>query len=363
MKVLLACSPIEGLGGRQACSVATKAWREVRPGDEIRAWAVSDGRPVPGGTSGLDEVLGGVPAPLESHPRLHAWRTESQVLFDYTNLLALDPFDGIARQASSSMIGKDLAWAGDEGLRQAVVALPGPSAVSDLGFAILDALAPETAGAGLGERIRAARARLGALHVTTLAADEQRLTGFRGIARTRMRRDGLCPHQAQIRDAEVAENVEAIAEACAGAVASLLGSGPDPRGAYAGSGGGAAFMLEALGARTCPVGDVAVRTRLAAHVKEVDIALYVASQIEAGLPSGLLALIDEAPQETPVVLVYDHGGIARTELRGLQVAGAYELRPDLAFMPREGAGPGVDPKEMAGILGERIRVVARTWGY
>ena len=194
-----------------------------------------------------------------------------------------------------------------------------------------------------------------------------------------MQRSGLAPAEAQELDKVIAQRVDILAEAASqtgvagrgGALGSTLGSDllagdvvggvPDRRGAYAGAGGGAAFMLEALGARTYPVGDATVASRLGPSLSHAELAVYVCGPIGADLPSGLLALLREAGGRIPVVLAYDHGGIAKGELKALGIAGAYELRPELAFMPA--GGELITPEEMRRLLAERTQAIARTWGY
>ena len=390
MKVLLAAGPLEGLSATRVRAIAEAAWRQARPEDSVVARIVSDGQPVPGGSSGLAEVIGGEPVTPADGSQPHIWRTDTQALLDYTSLLADGSQHG---PGSSEIVGTDLLWAGRQGITNVVIALPGPSCVEDLGFGILAGLGVATpslqvpADGGfpakpdaseLAEALSGAREALGSLRMSVIAGAEQHLTGFHGLARSRMLRAGLAGRreagqavaesaQAQARDARVGELVEALARArradLAGVVgARLLGSGPDPRGPYAGAGGGTAFMLECLGARLYPVGDVTVRARLAADIAEAELLVYVASAVEATLPSGLLAAAELAGEAIPVVLVCDHGGFEAGELRSLPIAGAYELRPHLAFLPEDGA-ERADAAELAELLAQRTRVVARTWAY
>lgn len=372
MKVVLLAAPIEALTAKQAADVAQAAWFEERPNDDLDVFIVSDGRPPRGGGSGLAEVIGGLPVLGEAEDTPHIWRTDTQVLLDYTEILGFSP-DSEREETTSRIVGRDMVWAAAEGLREAIVALPGPSPVSDLGRAMLEVLAggegemagnaSGAAGSGdeLADLLRAARAGLGSLRVSVLAADMQRLTGFEGLARMWMRRAGLSPAEAQQRDRDIGEAVDALRVAARSGTVRFLDEGPDPRGVYAGAGGGVAFALQALGARVMSVGDVSVRARLAEPISHADLVVYLAGRIEADLPSGLLAAISLTCEGVPVVLMYDHGGIEKTELSNLALAGAHELRPHLAFMP---AGPALaTADEMRAILARRTHAVARTWGY
>lgn len=412
MRVLLAAGPLDGLSAAEVRSIAARAWQQARPEDDVVARIVSDGRPVRGASSALEEVIGGAAVERAGDARLrtaraHIWRTDSQVLLDYTSVLAADrgrrivdgpgnchpDAEGSARSHSSEIIGEDLRWAASEAIAHAVIALPGPSRAADLGFGILEGLGQRLPGLRalvegdlsgalempeLAKALGNARQALGTLRMTVLAADEQRLTGLHGLARSSMMRASLAGRRtggdalaesmrAQRRDAQIGQIVDQLAEAAdssgAGkAIARLLGTGPDPRGSYAGAGGGAAFMLQCLGARLYPVGDVTVRSRLEGDIAEAELLVYIASTVEADLPSGLLAACEMAGEAIPVVLICDRGGFEAGELRHLPIAGAYELRPHLAFMPEDAEG-AVDAGELAALLAERTRAVARTWAY
>ncbi|MBR6459003.1 MAG: glycerate kinase, partial [Actinomycetaceae bacterium] len=216
--------------------------------------------------------------------------------------------------------------------------------------------------------VAAAREKLGTMRLIVLAANAQRLTGFSGIARAHMRY-GLESQTAQDLDARIGEYAQSLADAyekTLGRSRFLSASeSPNPRGEYAGAGGGLAFVIQCLGGALYSVGDLTVRSRLSAQIKEADLLLYISGAIEADLPSGPLAALDVADTDPPVVLVYDYGAIAKGELKQLGLSGAYELRPHLSFL--EGTSPSHLDKnaghEAEEALTQRVASVARTWGW
>lgn len=392
MHVLIAASPCATLSARRACECAQQAWASVRPDDSLVVRPVSDGRPNDEGLSGVHEVIGGVEvAPsvidysmcVEESPVLeraretvHIWRSDSSVLIDCTAIARLN--GGVPAQSatlSSDFLGAELVWAQREGLSEAIIALPALSDINDMGRGMLSVLSgiPVPAAAAhesdfLSRAVVTAREKLGAMRLIVLAADAQRLTGFSGIARTHMRY-GLDPRAAQDLDAHIGEYADTLVEAyekTLGRRRFLTASdSPSPRGEYAGAGGGLAFAVQCLGGALYSVGDLTVRSRLSAQIKEADLLIYISGAIEADLPSGLLAALDIAEADPPVVLVYDYGAIAKGELANLGLSGAYELRPHLSFL---GGTSSSNSDKSAGhdvgeLLGQRIAAVARTWGW
>ena len=385
MKILIAASPFATLSARRTCEIAQQAWASVRPDDSLTVRPVSDGRPNSDGLSGLHEVIGGVEVdPNEvdyslcaedlagvARERAHIWRSDSSALIDCTGIVG---YTG-AGALSSDFLGAELAWAKREGLSEVIIVLPTLSDIDDLGRGMLSVLsgirAPEDAadeGDFLVSAVAAAREKLGAMRLITLAADAQHLTGFSGVARAHMRY-GLDPQVAQDLDARIGEYAESLTDAYEKSLGSSLflsaHESPSPRGESAGAGGGLAFVIQCLGGALYSVGDLTVRSRLNTQIRESDLVVYISGAIEADLPSGLLAALDIADNEPPVVLVYDYGAIAKGELKQLGLSGAYELRPHLSFL--DGTSPS-DTDESAGqeleeVLRQRIATVGRTWGW
>lgn len=392
MKILIAASPFATLSARRACDIAAQAWASVRPDDSLIARPVSDGRPNTRGFSGLHEVIGGVEvAPSEVDYSLcaedsagvaraceatHMWRSDSSALIDCTLIARLRAGEQAQACAmSSDFLGAELLWAKREGLSEVIIALPALSDIDDLGRGMLSVLSgvplPSSAvdeSDFLIRAVAAAREKLGAMRLVVLAADAQRLTGFSGVARAHMRY-GLDSQVAQDLDARIGEYADFLVEAYEKSLGSSLflsaNESPSPRGEYAGVGGGLAFVIQCLGGALYSVGDLTVRSRLSTQIRESDLVVYVSGAIEADLPSGLLAALDIADNEPPVVLVYDYGAIAKGELKQLGLSGAYELRPHLSFLERTSPS---DSDESAGqdleeALTQRIATVARTWGW
>lgn len=387
MKVLIAASPFAALSARRVCELAQQAWQSVRPDDELIVRPVSDGRPNTCGLSGLHEVIGGVevasgevnyslcvedsPSVARARESVHIWRSDTSVLFDYTTIAR---YTGVGN-LSSDFIGAELLWAQREELREVIIALPALCDIGDVGRGMLSVLSgipvpatTENESDFLTRAVAAAREKLGTIRLTVLAADAQRLTGFSGIARAHIRY-GLDPKVAQDLDAHIGEYADTLVEAyekSLGRSRFLTASeSPSPRGEYAGVGGGLAFVIQCLGGALYSVGDLTVRSRLALQIKEADLLVYISGAIEADLPSGLLAALDVADNDPPLVLIYDYGAIAKGELRQLGLSGAYEVRPHLAFL--EGTSPSrLDEstgQEVEEALSGRITSLARTWGW
>lgn len=394
MKVLIVASPFASLSAREVCAIAEKAWISVRADDELIVRPVSDGRPNMCGFSGLHEVIGGAevsPSEVDysmcdegsaevhrglgrARENLHIWRSDSAALIDCT---AVASYTG-SGDMSSDFLGAELLWARRAGLREVIIALPSESDIADLGKGMLRVLAGESGSDNnsvsdfcdvdsCAKALAEARKQLEGMRLVVLAANAQRLTGFSGIARTRMRH-GLDSQVAQDLDSVIGEYADTLAWAHKQTLGRShfldVPENPDMRGEYAGAGGGVAFALQCLGSRLYSVGDMSVRSRLAEQIKNVDVLVYISGAIEADLPSGLLAALDVAQAEPPVVLIYDYGAIAKGELRQLGLSGAYELRPHLAFLhdasPSSGESAGESPQEP---LAERVMSVAQTWGW
>lgn len=388
MKVLVAASPFATLSARQVCDIAAQAWASARPEDSLVVRPVSDGRPNDRGLSGLHEVIGGVevtPSEVDyslcdedsaslarAREGTHIWRSDSSALIDCTAIARLRAGKGPQVSAmSSDFLGAELLWAKHEGLSEVVIALPALSDIGDLGRGMLRVLSDaeeENNSTFLTYAVASAREKLGAMRLVVLAADAQRLTGFSGVARAYMRY-GLDPQDAQNLDASIGEYADFLVEAYEKSLGSSLfltaNESPSPRGEYAGAGSGLAFAIQCLGGALYSVGDLTVRSRLSTQMKEAELIVYISGAIEADLPSGLLAALDIADNDPPVVLVYDYGAIAKGELANLGLSGAYELRPHLSFL--EGTSPSnLDEsagQEIGETLSRRIMSLARTWGW
>ncbi|WP_182049076.1 glycerate kinase [Changpingibacter yushuensis] len=377
MKVVLAGSALPGIRAAQTTRIAATAWEQMRPSDEIASWVVSDGISMPLVGSGLDDVLATAQSRVEERgsvdTRHFALRTGNDVLLDYTTLLAGVPAEG---SPSSALVGHDLLWAVDSGVTHAILALPVPGSIDDMGYGLLASLArmqthllgshssqeselpavPELATA-----LAQAKERLGGLRITLLAPSEQRLLGLSGVARSWMQR-GIEPAVAQAAERRIGELASRVIEASAHTRrTSLLADELTSRGIYAGIGGGLGFMFEALGASIFPVGDLTVRDRLTPDISNADLVVYISGAINDDLPSGLISALDQAKKVgVPVVVVYDSGALRKGELPSLGLNGAYELRPDFAFEPPE----AIDEfGRLQPILFDMMTRVARTWGW
>ena len=367
MKVALLAAPIEALRAPRVREVSEAAWKAVRPEDDISAAIISDAVPVIGGSAGLEDVIGGVEV-CRPGGQARLWQADTSILIDATSAVAVT-----SDTTDSVTLGEDIAWAIKQGCTTILIALPAQSSLTDCGIGMLEYLAGtqssyrcEDFSEGIPEGFAADVARacqaVAGVRITVIAPAQQRLTGFQGVARMRIR-DGVDPRAAQQLDAQIAAFAEALIEVTSSPARALLGDALDMRGVYSGAGGGSAFVLEALGAHVYPVGDISVRARLAETIREADIVVYISSDIAIDLPSGLLTAHELVAEGVPVVLVYDHGGIAKGELKALGLAGAYELRPDMAFMPRTSDTPVANGEDMATLLEQRIHALARTWGW
>ncbi len=350
-----------------------------RPGDDVLAVPVSDGIAMPFVGSGADEVLAGPDATQvqlgDAGQRHFAHVRGEHVLLDYTEVLGGLPGRGTI--GSSRMIGEDLVWAVETGLSRATVVLPVPGSVSDMGAGLLQELASANPAEGTqrsrerqpceSETLEAARRTLQSLRVTILVSREQRLLGLTGVARTWML-EGLEAELAQTFERSFAGAVATLNDSAARITSPLQlplhGRTPaDPsRNIHAGAGGGSAYVLNLLGCPIHPIGDVVVRERLAAEIREADLLVSVCGRIGEDLPSSLLtgtALAQEAG--IPVVVVYDSGGIRKGELANLGLNGAYELRPERTYVA--GEETATDLADLPVRLESLLERVARTWGW
>lgn len=336
------------------------------------ATPVSNAESVPFAGSGAAEMMGfstAVELGNAGDRRFAYTRNNAHLLCDYTEKLAGSFI------SDTSFIAHDLMWAIGHGMHEVTIVLPRRGSLGDLGLAAIAELArvhnvnpgvnlpvhhvglPATRGCGVVDNLKAAREALSSLAVTVLVGGEQRLTGLSGIARE-WTHYGLGQEQAQKVEGEYGRLSAALRDATP---ADLLGNGLDIRGIYAGTGGGLALGLAALGARIFPMRNAVAET-LGSWCDGADMAVYVCAAIAEDLPEGLHAATAQAQAAgIPIVVVYDSGSIRRGELAALGLNGAYEVRPERSYGSDDDTP--VTVSAIPGALDRVVRSVSHTWGW
>lgn len=391
MRVLLATDRLGGnLPSPLVASWLQEGWRAHSPEDEIDAVALSDGGS--GLLEALSDTLGGelhslevtgplgqqVPAAVLHLPGQHggtAVVSGAEALG--MELVTNDALAHGASHGTSHGLGTLLDAALATGASRIVVGLP-PVISHDSGAGLLAALHGEPAaegaltagGAALGDLSQAAlagiaevRTRFADRELLVAAADDAPLIGLHGAGAALAGRAGIDAAQAQVIDTQVAA-FAALLEGHMPSQPTLLaqpgGHGhdhdhgsrrPSAREPFSGAGGGAALMLQALGARLLPGGRVVTdHLGLAERAEQSELVVTTTEVLDyRALGGSVLASLAEITQRTALPLVVLAGEVqaSRREMASSGVSAAYQMNLDT-------------PQPAAGIRDWGSRL-ARTW--
>lgn len=370
MHVAIFSSALPGLGPQLVGERAGAVWRETRPTDVVDVYPISDGVVVDHVGTGLDEVVvrfdpTASATQVDDAPRRIWWKLDSDAgaLCDLADSLTWsgtgDP------RGSTEFLGTDLRHLANSGVSRVFLHVPSLMRNSDGGVGLLSALSgveftgDVPSADELAQALEQARSVLGRMDLVVSYDAEQPLTGVNGMARAWADR-GFDAGSAQEAERTLGQLVTHLKAAQArGAHRSLLGAEPDSsRSPFAGVGGGLGMMLSALGARVRSIGELLVPDLS----DDLDLCIYVCDAIGMDLPAGLSALTPRAEElGVPVVVVTDSSGLRKGELPKLGLHGAYELRPNRAFLDEPNSM--ADLAELPGLLDETIKRVAHTWGW
>lgn len=311
MRVVVGTSAIRDFTAAEFGEAVVRGWRAAAPGDDIEAFALSDG------VTGLAESL--VVA-----------RDAPDAVIETGHLLT---------GSTSAPVGEELLAALDRGARRVVLGM-GRSRVHD-------------GGRGFAEAIRlrhgtllAARERLAGVDLVVAGNERLPLVGLHGagaeLAAT------LGPEEAQRLDREAADFAASVEQE----LPRDLLSGRPLRLAtaeYSGLGGGSAFVALALGARAVDgTAHTAEASGLTAAVARADLVLVVVDQMDAlALETSAAAAVAPAALGAgcPVVVLTGEDHTSRHQRAALGVVGCYAT------------GGVLDPESLA----VRALRVARTW--
>ncbi|MDD9207712.1 glycerate kinase [Georgenia sp. 10Sc9-8] len=424
MRVLVAPDRFSGaLTAAHAAGALARGWSERVPDDDVVQVPMSDGtaglldvvHAACGGRLTSVTVRGPLGAPVPAAV-LHvpgtgggtAYLEGDQVLGRH--LVPADQRRHAAGQGSSSSLGELLAAGLATGAGRLVVGLPLPAAVHDGGAGVLAALSGAPAdhplragGRGLASLtaddlagFAEAAERLSTRDVVLAVPDDAPLLGLHGAGAVLGQQAEVGPDLAQeleralghgtdlverlVRPRRTLPQVGQAGQAAAGHDHS---HGPDghrhgpdgggrlPTGGRAvprlarslstGAGGGAAFLLTAMGARALPGADVvAEAVGLPADIAAADLVLTGAGVLDApSLTRSVVATVGRHAMShgLPVVVVADEVRTSRREVAQIGVSGAYEV----IHRRRDGstAGPvsGVAVEDLA----RRAARLAGTW--
>ncbi len=366
-----------------AARALADGWRAAKPDDEVIIHPHSDGSTgfldvVPGSTEILTVATGAGSRPVsivregrEGNP----WHT----VYCHTDSFAADgevsPADVIA--GSSAPIGEVLAEAVSEGAQRIVVGT-GHTPWHDGGAGMLTELARRfdlpgadndlrdgggTIAAELADLVGPLRKKLAAVGIVVASAREVPLRGLHGAGAELADLPLISAGEAQHIETLTAPFVNAVeSRAKEFEERSLLGADETllSRRAYAGAGGGVAFMLSALGARVYPGAWVTgEETGLSGAVAGADLVI-TGAEVIAGQELGDGVVADVAArasaQAIPVVAVGGRVDASRRQLFKVGIHASYPVIDTPSGRPQLTA-PLVTEDALAA-RGERL---ARTW--
>lgn len=386
-----------GLGAPEAARAVAAGWADARPQDALDLLALSDGGP------GLLDVLqaarGGELVAVTA-PDAHGRPVPAAVLvvaegsgvrtayLDATVVLgAADPQARPAEVTSTAGVGVLVDAALSTGAQRVVVGLGQRHPVAhDAGLGVLHALGAVGPGGDLGlagargwqaEQVAGlvgARERLHTVDLVVLRSHDLPLLGVGGASAALAAAGRTDAEHAQRLERATGDLVHLLDAAGGadggrrdllgtpgGALGHALGGRGSGRPALApgsGAGGGAAYALGLLGARSVDGATwVADAVGLADRVAEADLVVTGVGVLDGtGLAEGVVAAVSAAalPLAVPVVALAPWVRTGRRDWGAAGVAGAYEVveRPD------QEAGWLADP---AAALRARVPRVARTW--
>lgn len=356
--------------------LVSENWRAVRPADVVETFEVSAGQPRDLVGTGLAEITQARYPDLRAIERggtaNNPWHiiwissARNHALIDLAEVLT---WDGQGSPlGSSAFLGKDLADLAGRGVRHLHINLPQLMRFSDAGQGILTELTgKQLDGADpleVSQAISVARETISQLTVYTTYSAPVKLTGFSGMAHSWAEK-GLDPQTAQQAQQELGQWIAAVTRALELDNRLLLEAEPAPRSAYAGAGGGLAMMLEALRSRVLPIGTYlfGMHPEINRAISQSELCCYVSGKIGINIPSPLTELSDRTSAHgIPLVLVADSAGMRKGELPNLGIHGAYELRPELAYLPDQLDDPH-SSVDISHKLAKQIQKTAMTWGY
>lgn len=375
----------------QVVRALAAGWQRARPGDCLVPVPLPDGGP---GTAAslaahlvTQRVTLSVPGALGDERAVDLVRltsagtahgrvgTPSTWVLDAATLLALPADRSLAareaREGSTAGLGILLARA-LEGVPDGDTLVVGlaRSAVHDGGAGLVDALGGD----------QAARALFAGRDVLLALADDVPLGGMSGAGATLAEVTGLDPAMAQERDRAACavatrlgrEAARTGGAAVPGGVTPAVGSASAGPGRLSvtswgtGAGGGAAFVLRALGARAqAGARVVAALTGLSDAVVGADLVVTALGEVFDVLADGVVAVAGEAAlaEAVPTVLMSGRCAVPRGELAEAGVVSTYQLADAVVRGPAVGPGGWTDGG--AGAVARRVEAMgerlARTW--
>jgi len=366
-----------------AARALADGWCAAKPDDEVIIHPHSDGSTgflevVPGSTEILTVTAGASSRPVsivrqgrEGNP----WHTVYCHTDSFTADGDVNPAELVA--GSSAPIGEVLAEAVSEGARRIIVGT-GHTPWHDAGAGLLTELArslglPEadqdirddegTIAAELADLVGPLREELAAVSIVVASAREVPLRGLHGAGAELAELPLISAGEAQHIETLTAPFVNAVeSRAKEFESRSLLGADETllSRRAYAGAGGGAAFMLSALGARVYPGAWVTgEETNLSTAIAGADLVVTGAGVI-AGQELGDGVVADAAARAgvnaIPVVAVGGRVDASRRQLFKVGIHASYPVIDTPAGRPQLTAPVVTEAALVA--RGERL---ARTW--
>ncbi|QTG76265.1 hypothetical protein [Trueperella pecoris] len=367
MRIALISSALPGLGPLDVGALAAGAWREARPGDDVAVVPTSEGQPVAHIGTGLEDVVRFRAEAADTIDVPGGRRyvvAGARAVIDLAEIMA---WDGRGEPiGSTAFLASDISMLIDRGVTDLHLHLPQLMKPTDLGLGLLGGLAGQEVSfddepGDLGQILHDARSAVRGLSLTATYAAGLPLLGVDGMAR-RWAALGYEAARAQEIEKKAGAWVHEFERAARHSTRrSLLagGSDADSRAGYAGPGGGLGMTASLLGATTRLIGDILVASCVG---EEADLIVYVCDSIGVDLPSGLHAAV-RCGQElgVPVVLLTDSAGMRKGEMPRLGLNGAYELRPQRAFLDEDD-----DPASLTllpQLLTQATRKVATTWGW
>ncbi|HLS48599.1 MAG TPA: glycerate kinase [Actinomycetaceae bacterium] len=378
MRVLVAAGPMAAnLPATQVGEAIAAGWRDEKPATAVNHMAMSDGSrgfleavhaarggdllpltvPDPLGAGGA--AIAGVPPELPASVLHVPGEHGGTAYLSADQVIGLDAVPGaaleqVARRGSSAGLGDLLAAAMTTGASRLIIGM-GEAASHDAGFGMAgrllqrlgmsDAEAPELLGGNDTLRsvdgsditaLHALRERLKGRDIVVAAAHDRPLFGLSGSGAALAQRPGIDAALAQELDRVLGQACDHLERHLPAAASSLLETSHAPHAGPAvaagrrdgsGSGGGAAVMLEALGARVLP-GPEAVATLLALpdQLAGYDVVITTCDALDPlTLHGSIVAAVAAAAADhaLPVVVLAQRVQASRREMAGAGIVAAY----------------------------------------
>lgn len=311
MRVVVGTSAVRDFTAAKLGEAVVRGWHAAAPGDDIEAFAVSDG------VTGLAESLA-------------VAREAPDAVIETGHLLT---------GSTSAPVGEELLAALDRGARRVVLGM-GRSLVHDGGRGFAEVMRRRHGS------LQTTRDRLTGIDIVVVGNERTPLVGLHGAGA--LLAVSLGDEDAQRLDREVSEFAAAVERE----LSHDLPTGRPVRlvtAEYSGLGGGSAFLALALGARSMSgVTLTAVASGLTAAITGADLCLVIVDEMDArALEDSTVAAIAPAALMAgcPVVVVTGADHTSRHQRAALGVVGCYVT------------GRALDPESLA-ILVQRV---ARTW--